>query len=75
MICKHIAVIDGTHHSYVAPVNTGGVTAANRAAHGGVHYDQRCTECGMVRAVNRNGWQFEYGAWLWPEGKGPNYCR
>lgn len=62
--CQHTAVIDGEHHGYTAAVNTGGVTEENRAAHGGVHYEQQCYDCKQVRDVNQNGPQFEFGAWL-----------
>lgn len=62
--CQHTAVIDGEHYSFAAPVNTGGVTDENRAAHGGVHYEQQCYDCKQVRDVNQNGSHFEFGAWM-----------
>lgn len=64
--CRHVAVVDGDHYTFTASVNTGGVTDENRAAHGGITYDQTCVDCRRRRRVNQNGSQFEFGAWLDP---------
>jgi hypothetical protein len=61
--CKHTGVVDGDHFGYQASVHTPGVTDKNPAAAGGITYDQRCTRCGAVRAVNYNGGHFEYSVW------------
>jgi hypothetical protein len=69
MSCAHARVVHGKHYSFAVPVNTGGVTEENRAAHGGVSYDEICVECKAVRRVNRNGRHFECSAWVRPAAR------
>jgi hypothetical protein len=64
--CAHARVVEGKHYSFAVPVHTGGLTDENRAAHGGVTYEQICVDCKAVRKVNQNGDHLEFGVWLPP---------
>lgn len=61
--CKHDDIIYSGTMSYVGPLRKNNEPEYNSNAHNGVTYIEECAECGMIRYVNENHDNYEYGEW------------
>lgn len=61
--CKHENTKAGPDYCYSGSVAVEPYTHENRAAHGGVSYEETCLDCGAVRSVNTNRWHKEVSPW------------
>lgn len=61
--CAHKHTKEGDPHGYSGSVASPPWTDENPRAHGNICYQELCLDCGAIRKVNVNNFEYEYSIW------------